>query len=472
MDLSAYVDRQLRLDSSAPATVGTTCLTYEQLADRVETVVDSIRPHVVPGDVVALDIRSPVLGLVAYLSADQLGLAFLPVDVAAPTKRQQWVVENSAARMVLRETEPLHLETCPVDARRPTWPLTDPGYIIYTSGTTGRPKGVHVPKRSLIERLDGLRIWPGFPDGWSILAMSALSFDMSIVEVLLPLAAGGPMVTVDLAVRRNADILGRAVRQHRPGVAQATPSFWRLMIASGWPGSASLTVWCGGEAMTPELAGALYQRCGSLWNLYGPTEATVWASAWQVLPGEPIRLGTEMPGTTLDLVGPTGEVVTAAGAEGELRISGAGIAEGYLGGTPVDDARFDITSAARRYLTGDRARREPDGTLSFLGRRDNQVKLRGHRLELGEIESALESHPAVIEAVVVLVQPDDAERAHLAGAVVARGRVTVRELRRWLGDRLTAVMIPQKLHVLTSLPRTSTGKLDRVEITRCLATTG
>ncbi|HTF09416.1 MAG TPA: AMP-binding protein, partial [Asanoa sp.] len=252
----------------------------------------------------------------------------------------------------------------------------------------------------------------------------------------------------------------------------ATPSYFRLMIASGWSGCADLSVWCGGEAMTPELAVALHERCGTLWNLYGPTEATVWASAWQVVPDEPISLGGELPGTTVELVDPSGAVLTAAGAEGELRISGAGIADGYLGGTPADDARFDVTSTARRYLTGDRARREPDGSLSFLGRVDNQVKLRGHRLELGEIEATLESHPAVVEAVVVLVAADDAERAHLAGAVVTRDRVTVRELRRWLGDRLTAVMLPRTLHIVATLPRTSAGKLDRVGIARWLAEAG
>ncbi|ASW54321.1 AMP-binding protein [Plantactinospora sp. KBS50] len=468
-DLSAHLARQLAADGAAPAAVGETTLSYTELADRVGAVVDAVKPFVVAGDVVALDIRTPVLGLVAALAADRLGVAFLPLDTAAPRTRQQWVLDSSAARVVLRETGPLRLEPYPLTPGRPSWPLTDPGYVIYTSGTTGRPKGVHVPKRAHVERLEGLRELPGLRSGGSFLALSPLSFDMSMVEVFLPLVVGGPVVTVDLAARRNAEVFDRAVRDHRPDVVQATPSFWRLMLASGWSGSAELAVWCGGEAMTPELATVLHGRCGALWNLYGPTETTVWASAWQVEPGRPISLGTELPGTTMDLVDTAGEVVAGVGAEGEIRIGGAGIADGYLGGTPADDARFDHTPPGRSYRTGDRARRGDDGTLTFVGRLDTQVKVRGHRVELGEVESTLEAHPAVAEAIVVLVAGDDPEAAHLHAAVVARTAVTVRELRRWLAERLTAAMIPQKIEVATALPRTSAGKLDRVTITTLLA---
>ena len=466
-DLSGYLAGRLAADGSAPAAVGAAAFTYASLADRVETVVQLIKPHVVPGDVVALDIRSPALALVAYLAADHLGVAFLPVDPASPAPRQQWVVESAAARVVLRETGPLRLEAYPLTAKRPAWPLTDPGYVIYTSGTTGRPKGVHVPKRSLVERLEGLRQLPGFAPGGSILALSALSFDMSIAEVLLPLATGGPMVTVDLAARRDVAVFDRAVREHRPGVVQGTPSFYRLMIASGWRGDPGLTVWCGGEAMTAELAGALHERCATLWNLYGPTEATVWAMAWRVVPGRPVVLGSALPGTTIELVDPAGAVVTGAG-EGEIRISGAGIADGYLADTP-ENARFASTPATRSYLTGDRAGRRPDGELEFRGRLDNQVKVRGHRVELGEIEAALESHPAVSEAVVVLVGRDDPELTRLAAAVVVRTGVTGRDLRRWLAERLPAPMVPQTMQVAVALPRTSAGKVDRVRITQLLA---
>ena len=468
-DLSAYLTSQLAADGGAPAAVGDVTFSYASLADRVESVVEAVKPLAVAGEVVALDIRTPALGLVAALAADRLGQAYLPLDTAAPMTRQQRALENSAARVVLRETDPLRLEAFRVSARRPAWPLADPGYIIYTSGTTGRPKGIHVPKRSLIERLEGLRERPGFGRHGSFLALSALSFDMSVVETLLPLAAGGAMVTADTAARRNVEVFDHAVHEYQPDVAQATPSFFRLMLASGWTGSESLTIWCGGEAMTPDLASALHERCAALWNMYGPTEATVWTSAWRVVPGQPISLGTELPGTVLDLVGPDGEVVTGTGLDGEIRISGAGIADGYLDATPAEDARFRGTRANRSYLTGDRARRNADSSLTFLGRSDNQVKVRGHRIEMGEIESALESHPVVTEAIVALVDHGDPDTAHLSAAVVARARVNVRDLRRWLAERLPAAMIPQVIQVAAAFPRTSAGKLDRVTITARLA---
>ncbi|WP_433389478.1 amino acid adenylation domain-containing protein [Micromonospora sp. KLBMP9576] len=466
--LADHLARRLDTDRDAPAVTGETTLTYGELAEHVDTVATSVAPFVSPGDVVALEVRSPALGLIAALAADRLGVAYLPLDVSAPPPRRQWVLESSAATALLRETGPLRLAAQPLGAGRPVVALTDPGYVIYTSGTTGRPKGVHVPKRSLVERLAGLLAVPGFPPGGSLLAMSALSFDMSIVETLLPLVAGGSMVTLDLAARRDAEVFGRAVRRFRPGVVQATPSFFRLMLASGWAGGSDLTVWCGGEAMTPEVAAALHGCCREVWNLYGPTEACVWASAWRFEPGRPISLGTELPGTTVELVGAGGAVLTGVGAEGEIRISGAGIADGYLAAPPGEDDRFRSTPGTRSYLTGDRARRGPDGSLTFLGRNDNQVKVRGHRVELGEIESALECHPAVTEAIAVLVGRDDPETARLAAVVVSRRRVAARDLRRWLADRLPAPMIPQSIEIAPALPRTSTGKLDRVRVQQVL----
>ncbi|SDZ46923.1 polyketide synthase PksJ [Asanoa ishikariensis] len=468
-DLSGHLAAQLAADRAAPAAVGDVTLTYQGLADRVDALAGSLEGHVTAGDVVALDIRSPVLGLVASLATDRLGAAYLPLDTAAPAGRQRWVVENAAARVVVHQTGPLALEPRPVTATRPAWPLTDPGYVIYTSGTTGRPKGVHVPKRSLVERLDGLLQLPGLRRGGSILAMSPLSFDMSVVELHLPLAAGGTMVTVDPAARRDVDVFDRAVREHRPDVVQATPSFFRLMIASGWRGNPDVALWCGGEALTDELANALHERCGTLWNMYGPTEATVWASACRLAPGQPISLGTDLPGTAVELVDQRGRVLTAAGAEGEIRISGAGIADGYLDATPTETARFAHTATSRTYLTGDRARRADDGSLTFVGRLDNQVKVRGHRVELGEVESTLESHPAVTEAVVVLVDQGDPDTTHLSAAVVTRGGVRVRDLRAWLAERLPAPMLPSTFQVATALPRTSAGKLDRVMISKRLS---
>jgi D-alanine--poly(phosphoribitol) ligase subunit 1 len=461
-DLSGHLAARLAADHGGPAVTGDLHLTWAQLADRVEETVAALKPLANAGEIVALDIGSPALGLVAALAADRLGVAYLPLDTAAPPMRQQWAVESSAARAVLREVGPLRLEASALTPTQPVLELPDPGYVIYTSGTTGRPKGVHVPKRALVERLNGLQRYPGVPG--SFLALSALSFDMSVVETLLPLAAGQPLVAVDVAARRDVAVFDRAVRTYRPGVVQATPSFWRLMIASGWRGEPGLTIWCGGEALTPDLAEALSQRCGTLWNFYGPTEATVWASAWRVEPGRPISLGAVLPDTVLELVAPDGTVLTAADVEGEIRIGGVGVASGYIGATQAEDARFGGGPAARTYLTGDRARRLPDGGLQFLGRNDNQVKIRGHRVELGEVEAALQSHPGVTEAVALLLGRDDPATARLATVVVADATVTGRDLRRWLTDRLPPAMIPAKVETVNALPRTTAGKLDRVAI--------
>ncbi|NRQ33080.1 AMP-binding protein [Nonomuraea sp. NN258] len=451
------------------AVTGLHDLTYADLIGRVEAVTPELGRRAAAGDVVALEVTAPETALVGMLAALRLGMAFLPLDTTMPAARRRQVLESAGARAVLTETGPFALRVSRVADPGPAWPLADPGYVMFTSGSTGRPKGVHVSARALAERLDGLRRVPGFGADHSFLALTAVSFDIALAETLLPMVTGGSVVAVDRRARVDTDRFGAAVETYRPAVVQATPSFWRLMLASGWSGRRGLTLWCGGEPMTKSLAQALLPCGDELWNLYGPTEATIWATAWRVSPDHEISLGEPLPGTTLRLFDGDRQV-TGPGTAGEIVLSGAGLADGYLGAGPEQDPRFAArgTDAAPAYGTGDRARYRADRSLEFLGRSDTQVKLRGHRIELGEIEAVLEEHPSVVDAIVVLVAGDRHDGGTLAAAVTTRGQVTTRELRRWLADRLPAPMLPRSLHLAGSLPRTTAGKLDRVRIAETL----
>ncbi|WP_066367773.1 amino acid adenylation domain-containing protein [Herbidospora mongoliensis] len=406
------------------------------------------------GGLVALDTGDPALGALAFLATAHAKCALLPLNQDSPARHRAAMLADARPAATLRPGGPGLLDVVPEpDIGRPGF--DEIAYLLYTSGSTGTPKGVLVPHQALADRLTGLAAVPGLRAGQSMLAMTALSFDISIAEMLLPLAVGGTVIPAPESARLDPEIFAAVVRRHAPDVVQATPSFWRLAVAAGWTGAPAADLWCGGEEMTTALATELLPRSRRLWNVYGPTEATIWASAQLVTSADDVTLGTALPGGGMCL-----------SSEGEILLYGDGLAAGYLNRPDLTAERFrprpTDTGTRLCYHTGDRGRLRPDGRIEFLGRDDDQVKLRGHRIELGEIERTLEAHESVSEAVVVLSALDDPARTHLTAFVVVRHpEPDVRSLRRWLAERLPASMRPARIELTAALPRTTAGKIDR-----------
>ncbi|MBE9500642.1 AMP-binding protein [Streptomyces sp. GKU 257-1] len=273
----------------------------------------------------------------------------------------------------------------------------DDAYVIYTSGSTGRPKGVRVGHRALVNLLWSMRHEPGFTDRDRILAVTTVSFDIAALELFLPLVTGGSVEIAPSAVTRDGLALRRTLEAGGATVMQATPATWRMLVAAGWNGGHGLRAFCGGEALDRETARALLARTAEVWNLYGPTETTIWSSVARVRDGEPITLGRPVANTVLRLLDGAGRAVPA-GVPAELHIGGDGLAAGYLGRPELTAERFvanpvDPETAPLLYRTGDLVRRTADGTLEYLGRIDAQLKIRGHRVEPGEIEQAARELP-------------------------------------------------------------------------------
>jgi len=452
-DLWHLFTESARRTPTKPAVTGAQQLTYGELLDRAVTTAETIAPDAPAGSLLALAASGPVAGAVAMLAAARTGTSVLPLNMDSPPLHRQAVLADARPALVLTEAEDGRLvaERIERDART----LPGAAYVMYTSGSTGKPKGVVVPNRALADRLLGLARTPGLAAGESMLAMTALSFDISMAEILLPLVTGGVVVAAPFGCRQDPAIFAAFADATRPDVIQATPSFWRLALAWGWTGSPRSRLWCGGEALTQGLAGELVGRGAELWNLYGPTEATIWATAARIGPGRPVSLGEPLPGTGVCLV------------DGEIAIYGDGLAEGYLDRPELTASRFRrlVTPGGERlcYLTGDRGRLREDGGLEFLGRTDDQIKLRGHRIELGEIESVLEQCPGVSQAAAVVVRPENREPAIIAYAVTGDA-VSAADLRRWIAQRLPLVMRPSRIHLVSELPRTTAGKVDRVRL--------
>jgi amino acid adenylation domain-containing protein len=341
-------------------------------------------------------------------------------------------------------------------------------YVIYTSGSTGLPKGVLVPHRALANFLRDMEREPGLSSADMLLAVTSVSFDIAGLELLLPLACGARVIVADRTQAGDGHALRELLSATRPSRMQATPSTWHLLLEAGWrredaPGLVAL---CGGEALSAALAARLLERCEAVWNLYGPTETTIWSTRDRVTEPNAVTIGAPIANTRACVLDPDGQPAPR-GVEGELFLGGDGVARGYHARPGLTAERFVPDPfgppGCRLYRTGDRVRRREDGKIEFLGRLDDQLKVRGHRVEPGEIEAVLLAHESVGAAAVVPVG-ERSGLSSLAAYVVRRGEesaTTPGALREHLRDRLPIALIPSRIEWIDALPRTPSGKMDR-----------
>jgi amino acid adenylation domain-containing protein len=422
-----------------------------------------------------------VVSLLAILEA---GGAYVPLDPAYPAGRLADMVEDSGIRVLVTSPELAGrfpgFDGVVVDPRAPRRAAAGPAggatrvtaddlaYVIYTSGSTGRPKGVAVPHRGVVNVLLAMARRPGLSADDALLAVTTISFDIHALELFLPLTVGARVVLASREEASDGRALAALLQRSRATVLQATPSTWRLLLDAGWR-DRGLKLICGGEALTRPLAERLLAAGGELWNVYGPTETTIWATTEQVEPGSgAVPIGRPIDNLRAYVVDARGEPVPI-GVAGELWLGGPQVVRGYLERPELTAERFlpdpfASEPGARLYRTGDLVRFDERGRLEFLGRLDDQVKLRGHRIELGEIETALSELPDIAEAAVSVV-PVGGEPALAACLVSRSGSPTAPEtIRAALAARLPEVMIPGAYAFLPELPRTPAGKLDRARL--------
>ncbi|MEV0456688.1 amino acid adenylation domain-containing protein [Catellatospora methionotrophica] len=422
-------------------------LTYAEL----DAASAELAERLPTGALVAIRLGRGRHALTAMLAVMRAGSAYLPVDPAYPPARQQLILDDARPSAVISD-DGLEL---PATGEG----VADAAYVMYTSGSTGTPKGVVVPPAALANLLLAMADVVGSTPADRWLALTSLSFDISGLELLLPLVTGGRVVIASETGAADGRAVADLIRAEAVTHVQATPSGWRALLEADLP--PGLTALCGGEALPLDLARQLRPRVARLVNVYGPTETTIWSTTDEV-PDEPqqITIGRPIANTQVYLVDDQRQPVPA-GVWGELWLGGRGVAQGYLRRPELTAQRFlpNPFGPGTVYRTGDVCRWTPDGRLEFRGRTDSQIKIRGHRVEPEEIETRLREHPAVEQAAVAL-QGDQ-----LAAHIVARGPAPEpAELRRHLAEILPPALVPGLWSVLAALPLTANGKLDRAAL--------
>ncbi|MEV0187424.1 amino acid adenylation domain-containing protein [Kitasatospora purpeofusca] len=459
-------------------------LSYQDVHDRARLVAARLRAAGVrPGDIVGVCLdRGPDL-LPALYGIWRAGAAYLPLDPALPADRIGYMLTDANAPLLV--TRSAHLARTEgftgtrllldVEEAAEATPDTDEpagathpdqlAYVLYTSGSTGRPKGVMISHGALHNLLSSVHesIAPARRATW--LASTSVSFDISGLELHLPLTTGGRVVLASDAEAKDAAALVKLVDAHRVTHVQATPSGWRLLLAAGFDNYA-VTALAGGEPVTVQLAADLQDKVQRLVNVYGPTETTIWSTYWEIPENAAaVSIGRPLANTgTYVLTEDLRRV--PEGVTGQLHIDGHGLAHGYLGRPGLTADKFVPNPygppGSRLYRTGDLARVLPDGTLECLGRIDSQVKIRGYRIELGEIEAVLTAHPGVREAVVTVRETDAGEKSLVGYLVPAEGGAVPEpsELRAHLAADLPDYMVPAAFVTVERVPLTNSGKVD------------
>ncbi len=433
---------------------GPRTMTYRHLVDRAHGVAGALRASGAGRDeVIGLSCARGLPGLIGMLGILLAGSAYLYLDPTWPEPRRRQMVDQCRVRTVLTDSA-IPSTARPARQRRHTEP-GDLCYVVYTSGSTGGPRGVAVEHGGVANMARELARVFGLQRGTRVLQFANWAWDAAAGEILPALAAGGTVVVAGDTVRHGGEPLATLLRRHRVQVATLTPSLLSALPEADLPDLR--TVVAVGEPCPAELVGR-WARGRRFLNGYGPTEATVAVSVGRCGPGEPVTIGQPLPGVRVRVLDSQGQPVVP-GEPGELVVGGAGVARGYVR-DPGPDGHlviepFPHDGDTRWYHTGDLVSQRPDGQLVHHGRLDDQVKVRGHRVELAEVEHGLRQHPGVRACAAITTG------GRLVAHVVATPGVSVGQVLAAAAGWLPDFMVPDEVRLVDALPLNANGKLDR-----------
>lgn len=464
-------------------------LTYRQLS-HASDILAGYLAHTLSDDAAPVGVlghKEPEM-LIAFLAAIKANHPYVPIDTATPPQRVETILKAAGARICLTPEQVIALVEAYAHAPLLRPPLREdpsaPWYIMFTSGSTGEPKGVIITAGCLESFLDWMLSEHRFETGAEIfLNQAPFSFDLSVMDLYPSLLTGGALSSLNRDEIANPKQLFQSLGSSGATTWVSTPSFAELCLSepsftAGLIPQLRRFLFCG-ETLSPELAAGLIGRFpqAEVWNTYGPTETTVAVTSVRIDPQmlrrySPLPVGYPKPGALIRLLLAEGTIADEC-ERGEILIGGASVSPGYIGRPDLTQRAFFELDGQRLYRTGDVGHFE-DGLLFFDGRIDSQIKLHGYRIELGDVEANLQAIQGVQDAVVLAVvkkgRPDSLAAFVILSGQPANGDYeTTRSLRKALGQRLPAYMIPRQFQYLTAFPLTTNGKVDRRKLAESLA---
>jgi amino acid adenylation domain-containing protein len=460
-------------------------ITYHELEVSSNQIASFLKANnFMEGDVIAVAMDRSVQMAVCLLAIMKAGAAYLPIDPLLPKERVDFMIGDSNAKALFTskayaELYEHHKDILIFDeiwANRSRYPsdelnldiYNNLAYILYTSGSTGLPKGVELMHHNLLNLLLSIQKVPGANADDVMLGITTMSFDISELELFLPLISGSQLIILDTDIVKDGRALTEFIVAEKVSIVQAAPFVWRMMLEYGWEQRLPIKAFCGGEALSRDLADKLLDRCNEVWNMYGPTETTVYSIIKKVeKDNKIITIGKPIDHTQVYLLDENLNEVPA-GEVGEICIGGAGVARGYLNRHELTaekfiDDKFTNITGQKVYRTGDLGKIVENNEIQCLGRIDHQIKIRGLRIEAEEIEYQLKQQKKVRDAYVILYE-DSVENLRLVAYLTPKTVLTnsdIKSCKNQLKKVLPDYMVPTDYVVIPFIPLMINGKVDR-----------
>lgn len=465
-------------------------LTLNQLANQLAFYIKKIAPK--PGQkiVIYLDRNSSlIISILAILKSDNI---YIPIDVRTPSATFSEIINDLTPSLILSTSNSYSnirnlignssIKIVNIDEvqdavkRMPKKNLDldlccQTAYILYTSGTTGKPKGVEIAHKSLENLIFAMKKEIYFNKNDVLLAISPITFDISVPDIYLPLSVGASFILANTNTRFNPNEIIYSIARFNVTVMQATPTTWQMLVENGWKNELGIRIICGGEALTTNLAKKLRAITKDIWNFYGPTETTVWSTYYKIEIVDESRpviaIGKPIANTQIYVLNEKLQQQPTNNS-GELYIGGLGVSIGYLNRPELNEKYFISNPFSENkkeilYKTGDLVVQDDEGNLHYLGRIDTQIKIRGHRIEASAIENAMVNYQGIKDCVVLDKNPDHKNEL-VAYLILDNDEISLKSLQEYLKAHFPKYMVPTRYVIVDNFPVTANGKIDRKNI--------
>ena len=445
-------------------------MTYKELDIFSDYIAYNLMNFISRGEIIGIHIYKDENFIPIIIALWKIGCAYVPLDKDVDYERINYIIKDSKIHYVISDVLKNEIKANIInkyeivkknkiqETSRSYLKNDELCYIIYTSGTTGKPKGVMISNNNVLNFIDSIPNVINFSSNDRILAITTENFDIAFLELFLPLCLGATVVIGNKRHLIDMKYLAQSIRDNDITIMQATPTTWEMLFNINWNNENKIKILCGGEPLTQSLAKKIIESGSLAWNLYGPTETTIWSSIWKIT-NINISIGKPINNTRFYLINNHEEKIEDENVEGELCIAGKGLALGYINNPELTKNKFIIIGNELVYKTGDIVFIN-NNLFYYKGRKDFQVKINGHRIEIEDIESNLISINGIEKAIVVY----DSQTKQLKAYVKARVKISEIKIMEFLRNKIPAYMIPKKYYFVNEFPLTFNKKIDRKKL--------